>query len=134
MEIKSQEAQINTSAQVVFEFLSDCQNIFHLLPQDKISDWKATTDDCSFKVQKMATIPLIIVERNANSSIKMKSGGSAPFPFTLDIRIVEVDNENCTGHIEFKGEINAFLKMMVEKPLSNLFDYMSHKLQVQFSK
>ena len=37
------------------------------------------------------------------------------------------------GYIEFDGEVNAFLKMMVEKPLLNLFNYMSHKLTKQFS-
>jgi carbon monoxide dehydrogenase subunit G len=132
MQLTSQEAQINTSAADVFTFLSDCQNIIHLLPEDKISDWKATTDECSFKVQKMATIPLVVKERVANSEIKMVSGEGAPFPFTLDIVIESVDDNSCKGHLVFNGEVNAFLKMMIEKPMSSLFDYMSHKLQKRF--
>jgi carbon monoxide dehydrogenase subunit G len=132
MKLTSQEAQISASSTDVFTFLSDCQNIIHLLPQDKISDWKATTDDCSFKVQKMATIPLVVKERVTNSAIKMVSGQGAPFPFTLDIVIESVDENSCKGHLEFNGEVNTFLKMMIEKPMGNLFDYMSHKLQKRF--
>ena len=37
------------------------------------------------------------------------------------------------NNIEFDGEVNAFLKMMVEKPLLNLFNYMANKLSKQFS-
>jgi hypothetical protein len=133
MQLTSQEAQINASAADVFTFLSDCQNIIHLLPEDKISDWKATTDDCSFKVQKMATIPLVVKERIADKEIKMVSGDGAPFPFTLDIIIDAAEPNSCKGHLIFKGEVNAFLKMMIEKPMGNLFDYMSHKLQKHFS-
>jgi carbon monoxide dehydrogenase subunit G len=131
MKITSQEAQINAKAEQVFEFLSDCNNIIHLLPQDKISDWQATEDTCSFKVQKMANIPLVVVSREPHRLLEMKSGDGAPFPFSLKI-ILSADGETSKGHIEFDGQINAFLKMMVEKPLTNLFDYMSHKLKVYF--
>lgn len=133
MQLTSQEAQINASAAEVFTFLSDCQNIIHLLPEDKISDWKATTDNCSFKVQKMATIPLVVTDRIQDAEIKMVSGEGAPFPFTLDIIIQSVDTSSCSGYLKFNGEVNTFLKMMIEKPMGNLFDYMSHKLQKQFS-
>ena len=132
MKLSSKEAQINATAQEVFQFLSDCQNIYHLLPQDKISDWKATTDDCSFKVQKMATIPLVVERREPNHTIAMKSGDGAPFPFSLTV-VIQEDGDFSKGHLEFDGQVNAFLKMMVEKPLSNLFDYMSYKLQSYFA-
>lgn len=133
MRIISQEAQINASAMEVYTFLSDCNNIYHLMPQDKISDWTSTQDACSFKVQKMATIPLILVNKVPNELLEMKSGDGAPFPFTLKI-VIESSGEKATGHIEFDGQVNAFLKMMVEKPLSNLFDYMTHKLKQYFEQ
>ena len=98
MKLSSKEAQINATAQEVFQFLSDCQNIYHLLPQDKISDWKATTDDCSFKVQKMATIPLVVERREPNHTIAMKSGDGAPFPFSLTV-VIQEDGDFSKGHL-----------------------------------
>jgi carbon monoxide dehydrogenase subunit G len=132
MEIKSTEASINASSKTVFTFLSDCQNIYHLLPQDKITEWTADTTSCSFKVQNAATISLIQDEIKENSSIKMVSGEKSPFPFTLTIHINSIDDNSCSGHLFFEGKINTFLKMMVEKPLSNLFNFMSDKLKEQF--
>ena len=44
-----------------------------------------------------------------------------------------IEEEKTEGYIEFDGEVNAFLKMMVEKPLLNLFNYMANKLSQQFS-
>ena len=131
MKIKSKESEINSNIGDVFSFLSDCNNIYYLLPQDKISDWTADKDSCSFKVQKMATIPLIMVNRVNNECLEMKSGEGAPFPFQLTI-ILQAKENRTIGFIEFDGQVNAFLKMMVEKPLSNLFDYMSHQLKVRF--
>lgn len=133
MTITSQEAFINASSEQVFLFLCDCQNIYHLLPHDKISDWMATVDDCSFTIQKMAIIPLVIIQREANQSIVMKSGDKAPFPFTLKVVILE-KGQTCSGYIEFEGQVNAFLKMMVDKPLTNLFEYMTQKLKAHFEK
>lgn len=128
MKINSKSATVSASQEVVFEFLKDCRNLVHLLPKDNISDWNATEDQCSFKVQKMATIPLEIETLEPHSLIGMKSGPGAPFPFTLKVHLQATEG-GCEGFIAFDGEVNAFLKLMVEKPLTNLFDYMTHKLQ-----
>lgn len=132
MEIKSTEVTINASAEEVYNFLTDAQNIYHLLPQDKITNWEADEKSCSFKVQQAATISLIQDEVKPTSSIKMISGEKAPFPFTLTILINADGGGKCSGYLLFEGKINTFLKMMVEKPLTNLFNFMSGKLQDQF--
>jgi len=129
--IDSEKVKVNASSKEVFDFLCDFNNIKELLPQDKISDWTSDMDSCSFKVQNAATIPLIKKETTPNTTIDIVSGDKAPFPFTLKINITET-GETCEGFIHFDGEINAFLKMMVVKPLTNLFNYMAHKLQTKF--
>ena len=133
--ITSQKEIINAPSKDVFDFLCDFNNIKELLPQDKISEWNSTVDSCSFKIQGAAVIPLNKDSVEPTSKINIVSGEKAPFPFTLVLHINQVDDSNdntCQGYIQFEGEINAFLKMMVVKPLTNLFDYMSHKLQKKF--
>ena len=75
-------------------------------------------------------IPLRLLE---NSQILMKSGQGTPFPFNLTIHLEEKGKQT-EGHIEFDGEVNMFLKMMVEKPLTALFNLMSEKLKTHFEK
>ena len=103
-------------------------NITHLLPQDKISDFKSSETECSFKVQGGVVISLVQKELNAFDSIHMVSGEKSPFPFKLVISLKAVEDQT-EGFIHFDGEVNMFLKMMVEKPLTNLFNYMSDKIK-----
>lgn len=126
--IESNKVQINKSAKEVFDYLCDFNNIKNLLPEDKISDWRSDKDSCSFKIQNAAIIPLIKKEVHPNSKIEIVSGEKAPFPFIMEVHLIEKDG-GCECHLYFNGEINVFLKMMVVKPLTNLFNYMADKLK-----
>ncbi|MFZ9027556.1 MAG: hypothetical protein ACO2Z9_00995 [Crocinitomicaceae bacterium] len=131
MKIDSNKVVVNASQQDIFDFLTDSNNIKELLPQDKISDFKSDKEQCSFKVQGGVIISLIQDGNDGLDVIKLKSGEGTPFPFKLLINISS-QGDQCEGFIHFDGEVNMFLKMMVEKPLTNLFNYMSNKLQEKF--
>lgn len=131
MKIDSTKVQVNAPQNEVLTFLQDAQNIIHLLPQDKVSDWKATASECSFKVQGGVTITLV-QDGMDGTNLLMKSGEKSPFPFRLTIHTT-ASGDQTEGYIAFDGEVNMFLKMMVEKPLTNLFNYMSERLQAHFA-
>ena len=131
MLLKTDSSPVNASSQKVFEFLSEAKNIEHLLPKDKISDFQSDENGCSFKAQGGILIPLIYASKEPYTKIVMESGDKAPFSYTLSILLKETGN-TCEGHIEFEANINMFMKMMVEKPLSNLFGVMTKNLQKQF--
>jgi hypothetical protein len=130
MQILSQEVEIHATTNQVLEFISISSNIEKLLPQDKISDFKFDENSCSFKVQGGIIISLIQSGRDENK-LYLTSGQKSPFPFKLTIHTFTT-NEGCKGFIEFNGEVNAFLKMLVEKPLSALFNYMTNQMKEQF--
>jgi carbon monoxide dehydrogenase subunit G len=132
MKINSNKVIVNASREQIVEFLLNAENLIHLLPQDKISDWKATQSDCSFKVQGGVLISLIHDGKEGDDKIFMKSGQGTPFPFKLIIHLSPNDNST-EGFIEFDGEVNMFLKMMVEKPLTALFNLMSENLKKHFA-
>ncbi len=128
--IESNKVTINADQSTVFTFLTDFNNIKLLLPQEKISDWSATTDQCSFKIQNAAIIPLVKESVHPSTKINITSGEKAPFPFKLEVFIEAIEgSDTCLAYFNFEGEINAFLKMMVVKPLTNLFNYMADRLQ-----
>ena len=131
MELKSDKVGISASIEDVHAFLSDARNLELILPHDKISDFKADENQCSFKVQGAIVISLI---QNGSEATKifLKSGEKSPFPFKLTVNM-EDKGHMTEGFIEFDGEVNSFLKMMVEKPLQALFNFMSHKLEEHFN-
>lgn len=127
MKIESKRVEIERPASELYTFLQDMNNFKELLPQSKISEWKADVDECSFKVQGAATIGLKLVGGSAPTHVKMESTDRSPFPFDLDVHLAEVAGKT-TAHQVFKADINPMLKMMVEKPLKNLFDHIADKM------
>ena len=55
------------------------------------------------------------------------SFGKVPFTFNLDILLEEQSADQTHIQMIFKGDINAFMKMMVEKPLRNFFNMLVDK-------
>jgi carbon monoxide dehydrogenase subunit G len=126
--IESKQVQIAKPATELYTFLQDMNNFQQLLPQDRISEWKSDGRSCSFKVQGAATIGLELVGGEAPGHVVMKATDRSPFPFTLDVFLKE-EGGVTTAWQEFKGDINPFIKMMVEKPLKNLFDHIAVKMK-----
>jgi hypothetical protein len=132
MKITSQPSQVNASISQLNNFLCDCHNYIYLLPQDQISEWKAEAEWCSFKVQGGILITLVLDKENTtDNTIKLKSGEKSPFPFQLTINLKEI-NDITEGYIIFDGDVNVFLKMMIERPLTNLFNTMTGNLKLHF--
>ena len=125
--IESKQVLIGKPAEDLHAFLQDMNNFQQLLPQDRISDWKADAGQCSFKVQGAATIGLQLDGGTATGHVRMKATERSPFPFTLDVYL---NSEN--GHTKawqvFNADLNPFIKLMVEKPLKNLFDHIADRM------
>jgi carbon monoxide dehydrogenase subunit G len=131
MVIESTKVHVQASPATVTAFLSNAENIIHLLPQDQITDWKATPSECSFKVQGGVLISLVQNGTDGEDKIRLKSGAKSPFPFQLTLHVI-AKGEETEGYIVFDGEVNAFLKMLVQKPLTALFEMMSQNLMLHF--
>lgn len=127
VKIISNKVKVKGPIQEVADFLCNMNNFIHLLPKDKISDWKSTDTECSFKVQGGIKIPLVFKSVDVDHTIHIVSGDGGPFPFTLDVKMTESEGM-VEGFIEFNGEMNMFVQMMAEKPLTNLFNYIGDRL------
>ena len=132
MILTGDKISVETNRSNIIEFLTKPKNLEHLLPMDKVKDFVYDETSCSFKVQGGFIISLV-QDGNVEDKVFLKSGEKSPFPFKLTIHLIEQEKDKTEGHIEFDGEVNAFLKMMVEKPLLSLFNYMSNKLSNHFS-
>ena len=129
--IESKHVDVKAPVQEVFDFLSDMNNFKELLPQDRITNWESDTDYCSFKVQGTYKIRLDKAGAEAPNKLFLKSGEGSPFAFTLDVNLEEQSGATHAYQI-CKADLNPFIKMMVEKPLKNLFDYIADRLNASF--
>lgn len=125
--IESNKVNVAASQQTCYNFLSDMNNYNLLLPKDSISDWSSDKEKCSFKIQKMYKLELVYTAGTPFSKIHIKSGPASPFAFDLYAHLSETEGHT-TAQLICEADINPFLKMMVEKPLNNLFNYMADRL------
>jgi len=125
--IDSKEVEISKPAQELYDFLLDMNNFQQLLPQDRISEWKSDGTSCSFKVQGAATIGLQLDGGTPPTLLKLKATERSPFPFTLDVHLKEDAGITKVSQV-FEADLNPFIKMMVEKPLKNLFDHIADRM------
>jgi carbon monoxide dehydrogenase subunit G len=128
MRIESKTVRLKESREKVFHFLSDFRNFEKLIPQDRVGNWTATEDTCSFNIQGMADIGMKIMKRDMPSIINIESHGKNPFSFTLNVYLDELSQNETDANLVFDAEVNPFLKMMVEKPLTNFFNMLADKL------
>ena len=85
---ESKQQQIRRSAEQIYAALSSFSNFTPML-QDKVEEWQADEDSCSFKVKGM-TLRLRIVEREVNKTIKIQGDESGPMDFTFWLQLKEV--------------------------------------------
>ncbi len=126
--IESEIAEINNSAENIYNYLSNFQNFEKLMPS-QVTDWASTSDECTFTIKGMATIGMKIIEKIPSTKITISSNGKVPFAFQLFILITKKDENNCSGQLVFESDLNPMLKMMVVKPLGNFFNMLAHKMK-----
>ncbi len=128
MKIETNKVSTNNSQEKVYTFLADLNNLQALMPEDRIENWTSDTDSCEFGIKGMATIGLKVIDRKPNNEINIESFGKTPFKFNLNILIEEKDATTAEAQMVFDGEVNPFMKMMIEKPLSNFFNMLTDKV------
>ena len=128
LKIESEKITLTRNFKVYINFLSDLNNYKVLFPKDKISDWKSDNDSCSLKVQNVYTLEMV-KESVSKNTIILISGESSPFKFSLKIDLHEDENNICYAQIICNANVSPVLKMMIGKPLNELFNYMANQIE-----
>lgn len=133
MKFETDKVTVNASQAEVFSFLTDLNNFEQLMPSSA-TGWQSTKETCAFKLGGMASIGLAIKQTMPENRIDLKSHGEVMFPFEMSIFINKISDTETETYLTFDGDINPFMKMMVEKPIKEFFGYLVHKVQKHFDK
>lgn len=131
MEIISNKEEIKASQNEVFGFLTDLNNLKQLMP-DQVTEWTSDSEQCSYVLNGMANISMKIVQRTPDSEIKIESFGKVPFTFTLAFELSKISDAVSAAQLHFKGDVNMFMKPMIEKPLTNFFNFIVGRLKKKY--
>ena len=120
--IESKQGKVNTSAEKVFNFLTDLRNLDSLIPQDKVQNWQSAEDTCSFTVAQAGDIQLKISDKQPFSMIKVDPEGKTPIGFSFYIQLKELGEDDTRIKLTFRAEMNTMMKMMIKSPVQKALD------------
>ena len=133
MIFKSEWAKNPRSAEELFEYIGDMNNMPPILPEQVINI-NADTDNLSFTVQGMGSIALRVFNRKPNELIQLSPVGKTPFQFVLNIYIRNDENQVDNGKsnseccFEIDANLNPLMQMMASRPLQNLVNAMAERV------
>jgi hypothetical protein len=125
---ESENVQLNSSAEDVFEYIGNLSNFGKFMPE-QITNWQSTADTCSFTVQNMTTLSMKVRERVPFERIDIAADGKSPFDFSLQILLIPIRTDHCEAKVVFNADLNPVLNMLASKPLQNLVDLMAQNLE-----
>ena len=129
----SKQQQIFRSASQIFPLISNFSLLTHAVA-DKVEDWQADEERCSFKF-KGFTVALRIEEKVDNKHIKVVGdGGTIPMNFAFWIQLHEVSDNDTRIRLVLHADLNMMMRMMIGKKLQGGLDQAVEGLAAAFNR
>lgn len=96
---------------------------------EQVEQFESEGDTCHFTIKGMASLGLRFDEKVSPTRIVMSHHGKAPFALKLMCHITPVDQNRSTLQLTMDADLNPFLKMVAEKPLTNFLNLLLEKYQ-----
>jgi hypothetical protein len=128
MQLESKKVTVSTNPQEVFTFLTNLKNFEQLMPKEKIEEFTATPQNCSFKIKGMTTIGMQLENTEPFTKIHILPFQKNPIDFDLTIYLDEIGMNQTQVYFIFKGNVNPMMELMVKNPLTNFFNILADNL------
>lgn len=128
---ESKQHQICRSAEQIYTLLSNFSNFTPVL-QDKLEEWTATEDYCSFKV-KGVTVRLHMAEKVPFEYVKVSGDDKSPIDFTFWIQLKQIDAYDTRMRMVLHAKLNTVMKMMVGSKIQHGLDEIAGQVAKAFN-
>ncbi len=127
MNLESPKVTVEKSADYLFHALSDVKNYEKLMPEN-IAKFEVLGDDIfNFGLKGMPEIKLRLKEGVPYSKINL-AAASDKLPFTLVANIEAISENSSTVKLDFEGEFNPMMAMMIKGPISKFIETLAENM------
>jgi hypothetical protein len=128
MELNSKKVIVQKSASALCAHLSDVKNFEQLMPEN-ISKFEVIREDAFiFAIMGMPEIALEVKEIINPSKVTL-GAISDKIPFTLIGNIEAKDDNSSLIELQFQGDFNPMMAMMVKAPVSKFIETLASNLE-----
>ena len=126
MNINGNTVVVEKSAEEVFTFFTDLKNFKEIMP-DNIQKFEVDGESFIFGLPGMPEIRLVLKEKTPFSNITL-GAASSKLPFTLAADIKEISENKTEVTLDFAGDFNPMMAMMIKKPLTKFVDTLTENI------
>lgn len=116
MKLESPKVTTGKSQKEMFNFLTNVENYEQLMPESKEKFVAVSQDAFLFQLKGMPEIKLRITETREPDLVVLGSTAEK-FPFHLNIFVESKDANSSEVKMEFEGDFNPMMAMMIKSPL-----------------
>ena len=127
MTLNSISNELKLSDQNLFYKLTDINNYEKIMPENISKFEIIDSNTLIFSLIGMPEIKLVFGEKTSPSLITLNSSESK-INFSLTAHINKIDESNCSFSLEFKGDLNPMIQMMVKTPLQSFINDLSNNI------
>ncbi|KAA5824114.1 SRPBCC family protein [Algibacter amylolyticus] len=121
MKLESPKISVKKSPEDVFNFLTDIKNFETLMPEN-ISKFEVLSEDkFLFALKGMPEIVLKKKEVIPPNKIVLGAAGGK-IDFSLIANIVQIDAETSEVKLDFNGDFNPMMAMMIKSPITKFIE------------
>ena len=128
---ESKQQQILRPASQIYAVVSRFDNFTPIL-KDKVEEWQADEDSCSFKV-KGFTMSLRMIDREEPKFVKIVGEGVTPVDFTFWLQLHEVTPTDTRIRLVLHVELNMMMRMMIGGKLQKALDQIVEQIAQGFN-
>lgn len=125
---ESQVKELDSDMKEVFGFLSNLKNLEPHIPADKVRNFIAEENSCSFQVDMIGDATINIVDKEPYKSIKFSGNKNTSFPFDMWVQLKESTPGKTFMKLTLHAEVNMMMKMIVEPILKNGVETIADKI------
>ncbi|KGL64177.1 orotate phosphoribosyltransferase [Polaribacter sp. Hel1_85] len=126
MNINGNTVVVEKSAEEVFTFFTDLKNFKEIMPEN-IKKFEVDGESFIFGLPGMPEIRLVLKEKTEFSNITL-GAASSKLPFTLAADINEISENKTEVKLDFAGDFNPMMAMMIKKPLTKFVDTLTENI------
>lgn len=129
MKLESKIGKIESSDQKIYEFLTNFNNFQQLIPADKIKDWEADENSCSFSIDPVGKTGFKIIEKEPYKMVKLTNKEQTAYNFFFWVQLKQVEENQTAVKLTMDVDLNPMMQMMAKKPLQNFLDTLVDQLK-----
>tara|TARA_B100001057_G_C22730547_1_gene903591 strand:+ start:335 stop:724 length:390 start_codon:yes stop_codon:yes gene_type:complete len=126
MNIEGSKVTVTKSSQDIYHFFMSLENFEQLMPETT-EKFEVDGDSFLFALKGMPEIRLILDNCVEYSKISLRAA-SSKLSFSLKANISSNSENSSDVQLQFEGDFNPMMAMMVKKPLTSFIDTLTQNI------